>query len=55
MGKVDRNSKKQIKLDIGFLNEMLIKLEKSPQDIVTCEYLRKMITDWKDELVDLTN
>ncbi len=51
---MNRNSKKQIKKDVDFLSEMLVKLEKSPQDIVTYEYLEKMITDWKDELIKLT-
>ncbi|MDQ5987073.1 MAG: hypothetical protein CSYNP_02810 [Syntrophus sp. SKADARSKE-3] len=37
--------------DLKFLEEMLMRLEKAPYDPTQYEYLKKMITDWIDELM----
>lgn len=38
--------------DLIFLKEMLGRLEKAPNDPTQYEFLKKMITDWINELSD---
>lgn len=51
---MNRNSKKSIQQDIehleGMLEQLKILTNTSNHDIATADYLKKMITDWIDEL-----
>ncbi|SEA98912.1 hypothetical protein SAMN05443667_11461 [Flavobacterium gillisiae] len=47
---MNRNSKKIVKQDIKFIEEMIFNLELGKTDIVSQEHLKLMMNDWKNEL-----
>ena len=50
---MNRNSKKAVKQDVNFLEEMLFNLEQANTDLLSYDHLKTMINDWKSELDEI--